>query len=77
MAVNGIISLFLTFYYKLMTGKGLFIFNPCHISILVLIILLLAPTTNFTRKLHTCWASWLFGAMMAIGLPHLEGIGEF
>lgn len=73
-AVNGIISLALTLYYKLYTRKGMFIFNPCHLSLLILVFLLFAPTTKFTRKVHTCWTAWLFGAIMALGIPHLEGV---
>lgn len=76
-ALNCFISLVMTFYFKWITGKGLFIFNPCHLSLLVLAILLLVPTTNFTIKLSTCWAAFLFGPLMALTLPHLYGISQF
>lgn len=76
-AFNCIVSLVLTLYYKMLTGKGIFIFNPCHVSLLLVVVLLLAPTTDFTRKLHTCWTAWLFGAIMALFIPHLYGITQF
>lgn len=75
--ILGIISLILTFYFKLVTRKGVFIFNPCHIALLMVVILLLSPTSDFTRKLHTCWTSWNFGALMALFIPHLYGVIPF
>lgn len=75
--IFGIISLFLTFYFKWITKKGIFILNPCHFSLLVVVILLFSPTNNTTRKLHTAWTSWLFGAMLALVVPHLEGVAPF
>jgi hypothetical protein len=44
-AIFGIVSLVLTFYFKLITGKGIFIFNPCHVALLLTVILLLLPTS--------------------------------
>lgn len=72
-----IVCLVLTFYYKLMTGKGLFIFNPCHTALAMVVILLLSPTSKFTCQMHTCWTAWLFGAMLALTVPHLYGITQF
>ena len=73
-AFLGVISLVLTFYYKWITGKGAFILNPCHVTLVITIYLLISPVNSFTRKIHTCWTSWLYGAVMALLIPHLEGI---
>jgi hypothetical protein len=35
---------------------------------------MLSPVNNTTRKLHTCWTAWLFGALLALLFPHLYGI---
>ena len=76
-ALVGIIAWFLTAYMKTMTGKGLFILNPCHMSILGVIVLCLMPTTPFMRKVHSMWSAWTYGATLALLVPHLNGIGEF
>ena len=73
----GLISLAFTFYYKLITHKLAFIFNPCHATILVQSLLLLLPNTVFAQKVHTYWTAWVFGGMMALMVPHLEGISSF
>lgn len=52
-------------------------FNPCHISISVVIILCLVPSTPAMRRLHTMWTTWIFGALLALLVPHLYGISEF
>lgn len=64
-------------FMKLYTRKGIFIFNPCHACLLMELILLSAKdnTSPFTRKLHTAWQAWLFGAVLALSFPHLEGVG--
>ena len=76
-AFIGIIALLATAYMKISTGKGLFVLNPCHISILGVIVLCIAPSTRKMRKIHSMWTSWLFGATLAVLIPHLNGIGEF
>ena len=77
-AINSIISLIFTCYYKISTGKGLFIFNPCHVTLLGVTILLLWPENEKKiQRFHTYWTAWLSGAMMALVVPHLEGISNF
>jgi hypothetical protein len=74
--IIGLICLLLTIYYKVSTKRGLFIFNPCHISLAFLLVLLYAKdnTSLFMRKFHTAWSGWLFGALAAFVFPHLEDI---
>lgn len=73
----GAITFILTAYYKMAAGKGLFMLNPCHISLLGVIVLCVAPSTARMHKLHTMWTSWLFGAFLALFFPHLRGISDF
>lgn len=76
-AFVGAISLILTGYMKLATGKGMFLLNPCHVSVLGVIVLCVAPSTTLMRKVHSMWTAWLFGATLALLVPHLNGIGQF
>ena len=73
----GLVALSLTMYYKISSGKGLFILNPCHVAISGVIVLCVMPSTVSMRKLHSMWTSWLFGATLAIIVPHLAGISSF
>ena len=59
------------------TGKGLFILNPCHMSIVAVIVMCLVPATPFMKKIHSMWTSWLFGASLAIMVPHLKGMADW
>ena len=72
----GLASLLLTFYFKLITKRGLFILNPCHVALLFMLILLAAEdnTNIYLRRLHNAWTGWLFGAAAAFIFPHLEEI---
>lgn len=74
MAWLGILSLIVTFYLKLIYGKGVFIVNPCHATFIIQIVLLLSPSTTFMHKMHTAMTAWLFGAMLALMFPHLDGV---
>jgi hypothetical protein len=74
MAFFAFISWILTAYYKLKTGKGLFMFNPCHITIMVEIYLLISVNTKRNIMIYSAWSGWLFGAYMASIIPHLAGI---
>jgi hypothetical protein len=69
----GVICLILIMYFKIKTTKGLFIFNPCHIFLLMNLYLLIVEdnSTSFNRKLHTASTGWLFGAILALFIPHL------
>ena len=50
----------------------MFIFNPCHVTLLMMIIMLLAEkNTFFLQDLHTYWTAWIYGAFLALGSPHL------
>jgi hypothetical protein len=77
----GLVSLILAVYYKVATKRGLFILNPCHITLLIMLVLLRAEDNSrpFMRKLHAVWTAWLFGAFGALYFPHLEDVslGEF
>lgn len=72
--LSSIVSLILTFYFKLITKKGLFILNPCHITLIIMTVLLFSRSTPLMLKLHTYWTAWLFGAYLAVLIPHLDGI---
>jgi hypothetical protein len=63
-------------YYKVATKRGLFILNPCHITLLMMLVLLRAEDNSspFMRKLHSIWTAWLFGAFGALYFPHLEDV---
>ena len=56
--------------------KGLFIFNPCHLSCLGVIVMCLKSSTSTMRTFHTMWTSWIFGAALALSVPHLNGVSE-
>jgi hypothetical protein len=75
----GLLSFLFTFYYKIITKRGFFILNPCHITLIFELILLAAKdnTNVFLRRLHVAWSAWLFGAFAALILPHLEEIDVF
>ena len=60
-----------------MTKKGLFIFNPCHITLIIMTVLLFSKSSLMMRKIHSYWTTWLFGAYLALMVPHLEGISNF
>jgi len=50
--------------------------NPCHTTVLIQSYLLAAKdnTSPWVRKVHTIWASWVFGAFGAFAWPHLENL---
>lgn len=72
----GVFSLVLTLYYKVITKRGFFILNPCHVTLLMMLILLRAEdnSNHNIRKFYTIWTAWLFGAFGALYWPHLEDI---
>ena len=51
--------------------------NPCHITILIQIYLMMNKNTKFNTMIYTAWTGWLFGPYMATFIPHLNGIDEF
>ena len=69
--IGAFISYLLTAYFKLETGKGLFMLNPCHITNLVLVYLLISPNSRLNQSIHSVWCSWIFGAYLALLVPHL------
>ena len=75
-ALSAVVCYIMTFYYKVITRKGMFIFNPCHMTLIVMICLMISPSTPFMKKVHTFWTTWLFGAFLALFIPHLEGISN-
>lgn len=49
--------------------------NPCHISLMVLVVLLLGDnSSDRMRWLHTVYGGSLFGAFAALVIPHLENL---
>ncbi len=75
----GLASFLLTLYFKVATKRGLFILNPCHISLVLMLILLAAEDNSSLnmRRLHTAWTAWLLGPFGAIAWPHLEDVSTF
>ncbi len=45
-------------------------------ALIVFIILAVSPSTPFMQKLHNCWLTWVYGAYVAISIPHLEGVSQ-
>lgn len=71
----GLLNLVYTCYRKIVRKEGVFILNPCHITFLMLLILLVADNTSSKMKwLHTAWTGWLFGGFAALVIPHLEDL---
>jgi hypothetical protein len=70
----GLGSLLLTLYFKVVTKRGLFMLNPCHVSLVIMLVLLRAEDNSSLRMrwLHTAWTAWLLGPFGAIAWPHLE-----
>jgi hypothetical protein len=75
----GLVSWILTLYYKVVTKRGLFILNPCHVALFLMLFLLGAEDNSsiFMRRFHTAWTAWLLGPFGAITWPHLEDISTF
>ena len=70
--VVGVTSLIYTTYSKFSRREGLFMTNPCHISLLTLVVLLLGDnSSDRMRWLHTVYSGSLFGAFAALVIPHL------
>ena len=70
--VVGVASLIYTTYSKFSRREGLFMTNPCHISLLTLVVLLLGDnSSDRMRWLHTVYSGSLFGAFAALVIPHL------
>ena len=51
--------------------------NPCHMAVLIQTYLLMNKNTSFNRLIYNHWSGWLFGAYMAIFVPHINGIDYF
>lgn len=68
----GVLCLVYTFYRKVVRKEGIFMLNPCHITFLMLLILLIGDNISYKmRWLHTAWTGWLFGGFAALVIPHL------
>ena len=52
-------------------------FNPCHITIMATIYLMVSKNTKGNIAIWTAWSGWLFGPYMATFIPHINGINEF
>ncbi|KRX06661.1 hypothetical protein PPERSA_13140 [Pseudocohnilembus persalinus] len=59
-------------YYKVKTGKLVFMLNPCHMCVLQQAILLTTKKTKFTAGLYIQYMRWMFGPFCAIVFPVLN-----
>ena len=75
--VISLITVIVQVYMKISTRKGLFIFNPCHINIIFVTVLMILPTTRNSKLIHLAWEPWIFGPICALAFPHLYGINQF
>lgn len=69
----GLLCFIYTAYYKIITKRGLFLLNPCHISLLGLLYILNAKDNNsqWMRKIHALWTGWWIGGLAGFLFPHL------
>jgi len=69
----------LTLYFKVVTKRGLFILNPCHIALTMLLVLLKTEdnTSVAMKRLKVAFNAWLFCPFCALVLPHLEEISIY
>ena len=74
-AVLGCLSLIYTIYRKIVRKEGLFLLNPCHVTLILQLILMVGDNSClWMRRLHTVWTGWLFGPFGALIIPHLQGL---
>lgn len=73
-SLSGFGVLIFIMYIKIQTKKGLFILNPCHMTLLVQSYLLIASKTEFNKAVHLCYISSVYGAVIALIFPHTNGI---
>lgn len=70
--VLGFLSLAYTVYRKIVRREGMFILNPCHVALIMQLILMLGDNSSLSmRRLHNIWNGWLFGPLGALLIPHL------
>jgi hypothetical protein len=68
----GLVVLIATFYLKMVRLEGFFMLNPCHVSIVMLLILLRGDNSSpAMRKLYIASTGWIFGIFAALIIPHL------
>jgi hypothetical protein len=72
----GVVCLGYTGWLKIVVRhEGLFMANPCHVSLLMLLVLLRGNNNSpAMRWLHTAYSGWTLGAFAALLIPHLEGL---
>lgn len=75
----GLLSFIFTFYFKVSTKRGFFMLNPCHVALLLMLVLLKIKDNSsvFARRMHLAWTAWLLGPFGALAWPHLEEISMF
>lgn len=75
----GLLSFIFTFYFKVSTKRGFFMLNPCHVALLLMLVLLRVKDNSgvLARRLHLAWTAWLLGPFGALAWPHLEEISMF
>lgn len=74
--ILSILTVIIQGYYKFSTRKGMFMLNPCHINVLMMSYLFLAETSTATKRLYVCWEAWLFGPILSLVVPHLNGVDD-
>jgi hypothetical protein len=72
-----IVNFCMMVFYKLYTGRGVFLNNPCHVVLFVQGYLLLTEKTKNNAILYLCFTKWVFCPWFAIVFPSLEGMNLF
>ena len=73
----GLLIFSATAYLRGLNGTMIWLLNPCHVTVLIQATLSLAPNTPLFQKVHTYWSAWVFGAMLALAIPHTYGLSLF
>ncbi|CAD8043136.1 unnamed protein product [Paramecium primaurelia] len=60
--------------YKLYTGRGVFMNNPCHIVLLMQGYVLLTKKHKFSAIVFICQLRWLYGVFAALKFPVITGL---
>eukprot|EP01137_Pigoraptor_chileana_P002385 Opistho-2@41157 len=68
-----LVTLGYTLYFKYLRGGTLFLLQPCHISLAILIVLSFAPAGwKGAHLLFNMYFYWMWGAILALAFPDLR-----